>query len=301
MRAAAFVVLVLGLGCARAAAGAELQVPDSLVFVRSGDLFRMTLDGSETVRLTTTKIEESDPAVSPDRLSIAYTRRDELWLVNAGGTGQRRLLKARPPSVRYASTGSPSWSADGTTLVFHRVSQTPNEICSSIFRIGAGGAGLKRLTAGVVRGFLELDPAVSPDGRRIALSSGECEPGFGAGLAVVDTAGRPTRDLRRLRATPGIQLEPAWAPDGVQIAFVVYDVDGSGRSAIYRANRDGTGLRRLTRWTFDTGAPAWSPDGQWIAFHKQGGLHLMRPDGSELERVPGTKTTDVDPAWLPRS
>ena len=304
MRVRATSCLVVGLVLigAQGAAATTAQVPPSLVFERGGDLYRMTIDGSETVRLTATRSKETDPAVSPDRLQIAFVRGDdELWLIDTNGNGQRRLLARRPPSVRYAGTGSPSWSPAGRTLFLDRFNQTPDEICGSIFRIGVGGGGFKRVTAGLVKGWLDTDPSISPDGRRIVLSSGDCQPGSGPGIGVVDTAGRPTRDLRKLGTTKGIQIEPTWAPDGGWIAFVVYDVDGTGRSAVHIVKRDGSGLRRITGWAFDTRGPAWSPDAEWIAFQKAGGLYLVRPDGSGLLRVPGTKAADSGPAWLLRT
>ena len=287
---------------AHGAAGMRSQVPDSLVFVRSGDVYRMYVDGSETVRLTATKVREASPAASPASLRVAFVRgNDELWTMDTQGNDQQKLVGPRPASVRYASTGSPSWSADGRSLFFDRVSQTPNEICGSILKVGSSGSIPKRVTAGIVKGSLDTDPAVSPDGRRIVLSSGDCEPGLGAEIRIVDTSGRPTGDLRKLGSTPGVELEPAWAPDGARITFVVEDVDGSGRSAVYVVNRDGSKLRRITQWTLATGAPAWSPDGEWIAFHREGGLYLARPDGTGLQRVPGSQAKDTSPAWLARS
>lgn len=295
-------LVALALVLVQGATATDGQVPDSLVFVRNGDVYRMFVDGSETVQLTATRSAEGSPAVSPDSLRIAFSRGpDALWTMDMLGRDQRLVLAARPRSVRYATTGSPAWSVDGRSLYFDRVSQTPNEICGSIFRVGAGGGVMKRVTSGVVRGTLDTDPAVSPDGRRIVLVSGDCEPGCCPGIGVVDTAGRPTSDLRQLRPTPGIQLEPGWSPDGTRITFVVYDVDGSGRSAVYVVNRNGSGLRRITQWTLQTGGPAWSSDGQWIAFHKEGGLFLVHPDGTGLQRVPGTRPRDTSPAWIRRT
>jgi Tol biopolymer transport system component len=72
------------------ASAAERQVPPMLVFEPSSDLCRMTIDGSETVRLTATKAVEADPAVSSDGLRIAFTRgtrqgTDELWVADLQG------------------------------------------------------------------------------------------------------------------------------------------------------------------------------------------------------------------------
>ena len=300
VRTTALLVLGLVLLGARERPRRPLRVLPSLVFERGGDLWRMTIDGSETVRLTTTRAAESRPAVSRDGLRVAFGRgKDELWTIDLQGADQRELVGASR-NRSLASTGSPTWSADDRWIYLGRASQTPNEICGSIFRVGSAGGALKRVTGGLVRGWLDSDPAVSPDGHRIVLVSGDCEPGCCPGIAVVDTAGRPTRDLRRLGRPRGVQLEPSWAPDGNRLAFVVYDVDGSGRSAVHVVTRNSSGLRRITQWTFETGDPAWSPDGRQIAFHKEGGLFLVHPDGTNLQRVPGTSAGDTSPAWLLR-
>jgi len=301
-RVALVAVLAVTSALAGRAYAAEQQVPPMLVFARGGDIYRLAVDGSETVRLTATKAVESDPAVSANALSIAFVRgRDGLWAMDTQGGNQRTVVASRTRSVPYASTNSPSWTPDGVSIVFGRVRDTPHEFCGSIFRVRASGGTPRRLTAGVAKGWLDTSPAVSPDGARIAITSGDCEPSCCLELTVISSAGRPTRDLRRLRSTPGVDRAPAWSPDGERLAFAVYDVDGSGRSALHVVDRDGSHLRRITSWALDLGDPAWSPDGNSIAFDKRTGLFLVRPDGSELTRVAGTRAGDTDPAWLPRT
>jgi TolB protein len=279
-----------------------------LVFERDGDLYRMTIDGAETVRLTATRAVEADPAVSPNGLGIAFTRgtnrgRDELWLSDAQGRGQRKILPARPASVRYASTGNPAWSPDGRWIYFDRAAQGPNEICGWIYRIGADGRGLVRLTRSI---GIDSDPAPSPDNRRLAYVAGECNPGIDCCyLVVVDARGKPTADLKRLPATPGAQLAPSWSPDGARLAFQVSDFD-AGTSSIQIVDRDGSRLARITPRGLNAEAPAWSPDGQWIAFtawRKGSGydLYVAHPDGTALRRLTRTRADELSPAWVPRS
>jgi hypothetical protein len=82
------------------------------------------------------------------------------------------------------------------------------------------------------------------------------------------------------RITNGI--DPAWSPDGQQIAFVRWE-DPRG---VWVVNADGTNAHRVFDWS-ETRYPSWSPDGQEIVFSRQknsgggGGL----PAG-----VPGTNS-----------
>jgi opacity protein-like surface antigen len=67
---------------------------------------------------------------------------------------------------------------------------------------------------------------------------------------------------------PPSYWDPAWSPDGKQIAFV----DHRGAGDLYVMNADGSGLRQLTQSSLPPAAnygarqPAWSPDGSRIAF-----------------------------------
>jgi len=100
-RVALVAVLAVTSALAGRASAAEQQVPPMLVFARGGDIYRLAVDGSETVRLTATKAVEADPAVSADALSIAFVRgRDGLWAMDTqGGTSAqwwpRELARCR--------------------------------------------------------------------------------------------------------------------------------------------------------------------------------------------------------------
>jgi TolB protein len=296
------------LGAAGAAVRGPSQVPDMLVFERGGDLYRMTMDGSETVRVTATKAVEADPAVSPDGLRIAYARgtkqaRDELWIADLQGTGQHRIVRARPASVHYASTGNPAWSPDDRWIYLDRAAQGPNEICGWIYRVRADGRGLRQVTRGV---HIDSRPAPSPDGSRIALTNGGCEPGSECcWLGVVNLRGKPTSDLKRGPATRGAQFAPSWSPDGARIAFEASDLD-VGTSSLQVVDRDGSHVARITPRGLNAEEPAWSPDGEWIAFaawRKSSGydLYVVHPDGSGLQRLTKTKVDEFSPAWVRRT
>jgi len=94
--------------------------------------------------------------------------------------------------------------------------------------------------------------------------------------------------------------EPAWSPDGAQIAFNC--VVESGNWDICVVNADGTGPVRLTSDTALDALPAWSPDGSKIAFvsDRDGAarrLYVMDADGTGAVRL--TDGTAGGPAWSP--
>ena len=108
---------------------------------------------------------------------------------------------------------------------------------------------------------------------------------------------------RRLTSAPprggvpgcGVEWDPAWSPDGRQIAFVM----GDSPYSIYVMNPDGSGERELTP---DDNAhetsPTWSPDGRQIAFLANG-VRVVNADGSGLRRLTRNGSGGLPPAWSP--
>ena len=92
-------------------------------------------------------------------------------------------------------------------------------------------------------------------------------------------------------------LEPAWSPDGNQIAFARWDTVYPG---LYIANADGSNTQ-LIYGAQHIRSPRWSPDGKFIAFTEQkastSGQPLWKLGVVELPHVkPGT--TEIEPAKL---
>ncbi len=104
--------------------------------------------------------------------------------------------------------------------------------------------------------------ALSPDGRRLAVSSG-----FGTAVSIW---------IKQLDHGPFTRLtfngqdrRPFWSPDGRSVAFVR---DSGGSSAIYSRPADGSGDDRLlVRIDRLVQEGAWSADGRWIIVRTDNG------------------------------
>jgi TolB protein len=152
-----------------------------------------------------------------------------------------------------------------------------------IYVMNADGTGERRLTD---KDVAEYDPALSPDGSKVAYIAEE----HGSQLFVMNADGSNRRALSRPRVT-WLAKDPAWSPDGRRIAFTSSQPPG-----IFVVNADGTGIRRLTRNYPED--PAWSPDGMRLAFATHAGIHVVNSDGSGL-RLLTRREWARSPTWSP--
>jgi Tol biopolymer transport system component len=89
---------------------------------------------------------------------VTFSRSGEIYVINADGSGQRRLTRNRAKDI--APVGSP----DGRRIAF----ASDRDGNFELYVMAANGSRPRRLTwnAGV-----DADPTWSPDGRRIAFES----------------------------------------------------------------------------------------------------------------------------------
>jgi Tol biopolymer transport system component/DNA-binding winged helix-turn-helix (wHTH) protein len=121
-------------------------------------------------------------------------------------------------------------------------------------------------------------PTISPDGAKVAFSSGR------TGIEQIWTVGADGSNPRQLTYfEKGLcATSPSFSPDGKSIAF---DATEEGNRDIYVVRADGGGMVRLTRQQAANAQPSWSHDGKWIYFRSErsgsGQIWKARADGSE--------------------
>lgn len=253
-------------------------------------------DGSGLRRLA--HISGRAPVWSPDGRKLVFGKqprrrgeacrpaglcKDEIYVINADGTGLQRL-------TRNASVdGHPTWSPDGRRIAFTR---DRDEFTANIYVMNADGSGQRRLTQELTRRpWVEV--AWSPDWKEIAFVDSGALGALDIFVINADGSG-----LRNVTNTWTTSFDLAWSPDGRRIAFLDGPVDGAPLTVV---NADRTGKQRLTGLLMvDLGRPSWSPDGRTIAFIGRSGvageaIYTVHADGTRLRKL----THGLDPEWSP--
>lgn len=181
---------------------------------------------------------------------------------------------------------------DGSGAVFAGDCVAPHDV----FSVAPDGSGLSHLTSTTQD---ELDPAVSPDGTRLAFTrvdSADCV-GCNHQIWTSNLAGADARTvtLPSQNLNPILQDDRAsFSPDGAKLVFTRWNSSVSDQAYLHVASARG-GVATSLR-VFGSAA-AWGPR---IAFVGSTGDETMAPDGSGVERVPGTpKNASGIPAWSP--
>lgn len=286
-------------------------------------------------RTENTMVLPTPSATGTIAVETAPNGRDGIYLVNADGSGLRRVVEN--PGI----SEHPAWSPDGSRIVYVVYPKGEYDPRSaSLWLVNADGSGPRQVTSGDVNGCM---PSWSPDGRQIAFA--QASPSNALNTAVINADGS---GLKRLTATSGWDLGPVWTPDG-RILFAhdgglfAINPDGSGRTeltafghvenCLFALSPDGTRLALQTPgspshiavFPFPGGgtpvklldplsdylmnnrraALSWTPDGKTLvvaaseATNPDGSrLFVINADGSGLSAVPGITFAWV-PVWRP--
>ena len=239
------------------------------------DIVVVKPDGSDPVVVTASPIPGGPKRLewSPDSNSILATEQNDaaVWLFDASGKQPVQTILA--DSFAYVR---PFRAPDGAALLIGRVRGDTHSILSYDL-----ATGHETMLAADLPGDDSGAARWSPDGSQVVYNATPTDEPDSSRLFVVRADGSGTR---KLATEPGIGLDydPAWSPDGTQIAFTRYQqaldlswdvrpigiysmADGTVRSVgprprdvrVRHPEADDTTATRGEGFFFD-----WSPDGR---------------------------------------
>lgn len=286
-----------------------LNDPRGVMLVVSGtgsasEIYAMRPDGSARLQLTHNTVLDGDPDWSPDGSQIVYvsavdsepgapTRRRDVYLMNADGSGSHRLFQA----AGGGGAAHPRWSPDGSRISFDSFAAAGG---FQPYVMNSDGSNVKLVRAMPGENFgLEW----SPDGTRFLFISNR-SPRFVWTLYIMPNDGSSDQQLSGNAACPSnLGRAARWSRDGSSIAFSC-DTDLGSWISTMRA--DGTALAVVTTPATGDFGPVWSPDGAQIAFASNRGavggspvsqVYLINATGGPLSQITTGNARNVVNAW----
>ena len=265
-----------------------------------------TTGATPPVVLGTDKEVLTNPTLQPSRATILVRRDFTLWVMSSQGRDGERLSRKHPGGCR--SVVGVSWSQvdPNVVVIACRIGETNRH---RLQVIDLKGKLIRNLPTGKLR--IGDDVTISPNGSLVLYWASTTPRGDGGSLYTVriDGTGGPRRITTGAKGSDG---DPAWSPDGRQIAFRRLPPKGSSDSDVFVMNSDGTGQRKVSDSGADDMKPVWSPDGTRLLIvsnrrsargseGKAWGLWLLgTKDGKIISQVGRTAPEITTPTWLYR-
>jgi eukaryotic-like serine/threonine-protein kinase len=225
-------------------------------------------------QLTFAKEIEAFPGFSPDGSEIIYAREvgrvRKIFRKRLGSSEEVALTRGTFDDIQ------PCCSADGRSVLFVRSRQSdsrlePGDVFgqydgADVWSIDVRSGDESRLVENA------FNPAVSPDGTRIALDASWAGP---RRLWIVDARGRNPQQVTTDVSEAVVHLRPRWSSDGSRIVFQNLERTRFDVRVVTLASKE------MVWTTSDHYAdldPVWSPSGKYLYFssYRGGGINLWR-------------------------
>lgn len=238
-----------------------------------------------------------DIALSPDELTIRFTKDKRYWEMSSSGKFPHPLFPGWQPSYIQCCG---RWTPDGSLFVFAtrdpNIRDTPQSPARQIWIIDDRRRMLHLrpsqpipIDAGPMRWST---PVPARDGKTI-FARGVIQRGE---LVAFNPASRQLEPYLN-----GISAEHvSFSSDGRSIAYVTFP-----EGIMWRANRDGSNPIQLTNPPLYPKNPRWSPDGTQITFfdfdrERRAKMYVVSSHGGEPRLLfPDSTSSQTDPGWSP--
>ena len=316
-------VVLIGLAATAAAALATPPGTNGRIAFRrysdpaktSGAIFTISSDGAGLTQITHPPpgMIDDQPNWASDGKRLVFCRMNgkgscAITVVNADGTGLRRVTRACDLPPKCVDRYQPSFTADDRRIVFTRASGRIKDAMiqhSAVATMRPDGRGEHEIYQFPDYAANVEYAQASPNGRRIAFERANGPKGpnkFGHAVFVVRIDGSRLRQLTPWKLGAG--NGPDWAPDGSRILFRSNEGLDESHSQLYTVRPDGTQLRQLTDFAAGTNLfkATYSPDGRQIVFgkgdaEKRGDLWAMNADGTDQHPILDAVEWDSAATW----
>lgn len=280
-----------------------LSTTDTTADKRDTDIWMVSADGKENIRVTTSAEAETSPRWSPDGRYLAFlssrpgtgkNKGSQIWLMDRRGGEAQQITdsKARISGFEWAPDSKRMAvllrdEEEDVKKLAEKDREKPRPIVIDRYSFKRDGAGFlngqkrtrihlfdiesKKFELLTTTDYDEASPVWSPSGDRIAFSSNHA-PDWdrvpAADIFVVDA--KPGSAPRKLTTFAGSDSNPVWSPDGKQVAYLKGSDHGLGEynmTQLAVVPADGGAARILTA-ALDRGVsrPDFSTDGKSIRF-----------------------------------